>query len=172
MQERSGISAEELFLPGSELSYDHFLLKDTFFTDINRKDISLLTNLGKGITLETPIIAAPMDTVTNAKACIALALQGGIGAIHYNHKNGDKPDINAQAAEVALVKRYQAGFIEHPIVVSPDMTIGEAVRQAENFTVGAKKGRDHSHVKRTTSNENYSKLQGNHSSRSCKTNRG
>jgi len=136
MQERSGISAEELFLPGSEQSYGHFLLKDTLLTEIDRSDISLKTDLGKGITLETPIIAAPMDTVTNAKACIALALQGGIGGIHYNYKDGDRPDIDAQAAEVALVKRYQAGFIEHPIVVSPDMTIGEAVGQAENFTVG------------------------------------
>ena len=94
MEERSGINADELFLPGSELSYEHFLLLDTSLTEIDRADISLEAVLGKDITLQTPIIAAPMDTVTNAQVCIELALEGGIGAIHYNYKksNGD-PDI-------------------------------------------------------------------------------
>lgn len=137
MEERSGIDADELFLPGSELSYEHFLLLDTSLTEIDRADISLEAVLGKDITLQTPIIAAPMDTVTNAQVCIELALEGGIGAIHYNYKksNGD-PDIEKQAAEITLVKRSQAGFVEHPVTVSPDMTIAEAIQRGERFRVG------------------------------------
>ena len=78
-----------------------------------------------------------MDTVTNAELSIALALQGGIAAIHYNHKTPDgRPDIDAQVAEVEKVKRFQSGFIHDPVTISPGMTIAEACLRGEGFRVG------------------------------------
>ena len=102
----SGLSAKELFERGIGLSYSDFTTLNTQFTNIDRRDISLETELGKEIKLQTPIIASPMDTVTSDKLCIALALQGGIGAIHYNHIGEDgKPSIDMQVKEIVRVKR-------------------------------------------------------------------
>ena len=125
---KSGLSAEEIFERGVGITYDDVTVLDTDFTDIDHADVSLETRLGMGISLKTPIIAAPMDTVTNSKLCIALALQGGIGVIHYNHKSPDgTPDIEAQVREITAVKSFENGFIEHPITVSPTNTIAEAI---------------------------------------------
>jgi|SRR3989344_5819451 len=133
----SGLSAEELFERGIGLSYSDFTTLNTQFANIDRGDISLETELGKGIKLQTPIIASPMDTVTNDKLCIALALQGGIGAIHYNHKGGDgKPSIDMQVKEIVRVKRFQNGFIENPVTISPDMTIVQAIEVGEKNRIG------------------------------------
>ncbi|MFC2133898.1 IMP dehydrogenase [Bacteroidota bacterium] len=130
----SGLNAKELFFRGEGLTYIDFTVLDTIFTEITKKDISLTTDIGKGITLETPIIAAPMDTVTNAELCIALAYEGGIGAIHYNHKDKvGNPDVDAQISEIEKVKRARNGFIENPIAVSPDMTIKEVIQLSNRF---------------------------------------
>src|SRR3989344_9041786 len=124
--EPSGVSAAELFVRGQGLTYADFTVLDTHFTDVVREEISLATDLGNGFTLETPIIASPMDTVTNDRVCTAIALQGGVGVIHYNHKDaGGKPDIDAQVQEVRHVKRFQNGFIESPVTAAPDDTIAE-----------------------------------------------
>lgn len=126
--ELSGLSAQELFKRGEGITYDDFTILDTIFTDIDREKINLDTKLGKGIILKTPLVAAPMDTVTNAALCIALALEGGIGCLHYNFKKSDNSiDIDAQIKEIESVKRFENGFIEHPIVISPEHTIAQAI---------------------------------------------
>lgn len=81
------------------------------------KDASLETVLARGIVLHTPFLSAPMDTVTEHKMAIALALSGGMGIIHKNLS------VEAQAAEVTKVKRFENGFIQEPITVSPDAQI-------------------------------------------------
>ncbi|MCK4521504.1 MAG: IMP dehydrogenase [Nanoarchaeota archaeon] len=137
-EQLSGLSAEELFTRDGGITYDDFTILDTIFTDIDKENINLETILGKGISLKTPIIAAPMDTVTNAALCIALALEGGIGCIHYNFKKagGVTPDIDAQIKEIKSVKRFENGFIENPVTVSPDYTIAQAIEIGEKNKVG------------------------------------
>lgn len=134
--ERSGLSAEEFFERGRGIAYEQFNILDTDFTDVVKSDVSLATDLGKGVVLQTPLIAAPMDTIANSRLCIALALQGGIGAIHYNHRRPDQtPDIDAQAEEIAQVKRFHNGFIQDPITVSPEMTIQQAIDRGNRFII-------------------------------------
>jgi IMP dehydrogenase len=79
------------------LTFDDVLLRPGY-SGFDRKDIKLTTKLTKKITLESPLVAAPMDTVAEGELCIALARLGGIGIVHRNLK------IDDQAAEVKKVK--------------------------------------------------------------------
>ncbi|MFA6486196.1 MAG: IMP dehydrogenase [Candidatus Magasanikbacteria bacterium] len=83
-------------------------------SDIFPKDAQLGSQLTRGIKLNLPFISAPMDTVTEHKMAIAMALAGGIGIIHKNMS------IAEQAEEVAMVKRFENGFIEDPVTVGPE----------------------------------------------------
>lgn len=86
--------------------------------DFERNEVDLTANFTKKIILKTPFVSSPMDTVTEAKMAILMALIGGIGVIHYNF-----PTINEQIEEVEKVKRFEAGFVYCPIVLSPQNTI-------------------------------------------------
>ncbi len=79
------------------------------------------------ITLKTPILSAPMDTVTEHKLAIQLALQGGLGVIHNNNS------IETQVVEVLKVKRYNNGFIDKPISFSPDTTIETIIKAQKEY---------------------------------------
>ena len=133
----SGLSAEELFVRGKGITYSDFNILDTNYTAITRDQVSLESDLGKGITLKIPIIGSPMDRVTNDRFCIALALEGGIGAIHFNHpaQNG-KSSIDEQVEEIIRVKRFQSGFIHNPVAVAPEMTIREALESGARYYTG------------------------------------
>jgi IMP dehydrogenase len=84
------------------------------------KEVSIKSNLTKRVTLNTPIISAAMDTVTEYKAAIAMAHLGGIGVIHKNM------DIETQAKQVRKVKKSESGIIIDPIYISPDKTVADA----------------------------------------------
>ena len=85
-------------------------------------EVSLKTHLTQTISLNIPIISAAMDTVTESRMAIAMAQAGGIGVIHRNMA------IEAQAAKVNSVKRFESGLVLNPIMVNPETSIGELRR--------------------------------------------
>ncbi len=84
------------------------------------KEVCLKSNLTKRVTLNTPIVSAAMDTVTEYKAAIAMAHLGGIGIIHKNM------DIATQAKQITKVKKSESGIIIDPIFIGPDKTVADA----------------------------------------------
>jgi IMP dehydrogenase len=93
-------------------------------------DVVLESAFTRNIRLRTPIVSSPMDTVTESKMAIAMALEGGIGIIHTNLS------IEDQAAEVSKVKKYESGFIWDPMCIKPSMKLSEldALRSTCGFT--------------------------------------
>ena len=102
------------------LTFDDVLLVPAR-SDVLPKDVSLATQLTRGISLNIPLVSAAMDTVTESRLAIAMALEGGIGIIHKNML------IEDQAAHVRAVKRYESGVIHDPFTVSPNLSIGEVL---------------------------------------------
>ncbi|HRE22404.1 MAG TPA: IMP dehydrogenase [Rhabdaerophilum sp.] len=100
------------------LTFDDVLLVPAHSTVLPR-EVSLTTRLTRTIELNLPLLSAAMDTVTEARLAIALAQEGGIGIIHKNLT----PE--AQAANVAAVKRFESGVVKDPITISPGMTVRE-----------------------------------------------
>jgi len=102
------------------LTFDDVLLVPAHST-ILPKDVDLSTQLTRGIRLSIPLVSAAMDTVTESRFAIALALEGGIGIIHKNMT------IEQQARQVLNVKKYETGVILEPITVAPDVSILEVM---------------------------------------------
>ena len=110
-----------LRIQAEALTFDDVSLVPAHST-ILPKDVSLSTQLTRGITLNLPIVSAAMDTVTEARLAIAMAQLGGIGIIHKNMS------LQQQAAHVAQVKNFEAGVIREPFTVGPETTIGEVIK--------------------------------------------
>lgn len=115
--------------PGVALTYDDVSLA-TRYSEILPRDANLETVLAPGLHLHLPIVSADMDTVTESKMAIALALNGGLGLIHYNMP------ARQQLSEVSRVKNHVHGLIREPIKVAPDQAIGRVLEMIEdkNFT--------------------------------------
>ena len=92
------------------------------FSNVLPKDVKLATRLTRGIRLNIPVVAAAMDTVTEARLAITMAQCGGIGIIHKNMP------VERQAAEVRLVKKFEAGVIRDPITVTPNTSIRDVMQ--------------------------------------------
>ena len=90
------------------------------YSDVDPANVNVETQLTPNIRLKIPILSAAMDTVTEAKMAIALALEGGLGVIHRNMTPAQ------QAHEVDKVKRFESGFVENPETLAPTNTIGDA----------------------------------------------
>jgi IMP dehydrogenase len=110
------------------LSYDDVLLLPEY-SDTLPKDCDVRTILCAGIPLNIPVISAAMDTVTEEKLAIAIALQGGAGVIHRNLK----PE--KQAEQVENVKRYLNWVIESPVTVPEDAHIRDVKALIERHGV-------------------------------------
>lgn len=110
------------------LTFDDVLLVPQY-SEILPKQVSLKTQFTRNVALNIPIVSAAMDTVTEDRMAIAMALQGGLGVIHKNCEPED------QAAMVARVKRYENGFIREPLVLSPESLVSDAVeiREQQGF---------------------------------------
>ena len=102
------------------LTFDDVLLVPAF-SDVLPRDTSLATQLTRRIHLNIPLVSAAMDTVTEARLAIAMAEEGGVGIIHKNLSAA------AQAAEVAKVKRFEAGVVKDPITISPSMSVRQVL---------------------------------------------
>ncbi|MFZ4785174.1 MAG: IMP dehydrogenase [Flavobacteriales bacterium] len=111
---------------GEGLTYDDVLLVPAF-SQVLPREVSIKSKFSKNIELNTPIVSAAMDTVTESAMAIAMAREGGIGVIHKNMT------IQAQAAEVRKVKRSESGMIQDPVTLSENATVGDALQlMAEN----------------------------------------
>jgi IMP dehydrogenase len=99
-------------------------------SDVLPRDVDLSTQLTRNIRLNLPIVSAAMDTVTEARLAITMAQCGGIGIMHRNMS------VEAQAAQVRLVKKFEAGVIRDPISVAPDATIRDvlSLTRAKNIS--------------------------------------
>ncbi|MGA9570578.1 MAG: IMP dehydrogenase, partial [Candidatus Acidiferrales bacterium] len=87
------------------------------------------TCLSRKISLNIPIVAAAMDTVTDARLAIAIARQGGIGFIHRNMT------IDRQAEEVDRVKRSESGMIVDPVTIAPELSVRQALDIMNKYKV-------------------------------------
>ena len=105
---------------GDGLTFDDVLLLPAY-SDVLPRETDLKTRLTRDIELQIPLVAAAMDTVTEARLAIALAQEGGIGIIHKNMSPLE------QAAQVRLVKKFESGVIRDPITVGPEISIGEVL---------------------------------------------
>jgi IMP dehydrogenase len=103
------------------LTFDDVLLVPAHSTVLPR-EVDLSTTLTRSIRLGLPVLSAAMDTVTEARLAITIAQEGGMGIIHKNMP------IEAQAREVARVKKFESGVIRDPITVPPSMTIREVLQ--------------------------------------------
>lgn len=106
------------------LTYDDVTLA-TLFSDILPSDAQLDTRLADSLELHIPVVSADMDTVTESRMAIAMALNGGLGLIHYNMSERD------QLSEVSRVKNHVHGLIQEPIKVQADQLIGDVLALIE-----------------------------------------
>ena len=120
---------DEYYLPGNRffssnlptgLTYDDISLA-TLYSEVLPRETSLVTSLSPSLELQIPIISSDMDTVTESKMAIQMALNGGMGLIHYNMSDTE------QVHEVARVKNHIHGFIQEPIKAYPNQRISEVL---------------------------------------------
>ncbi|RCI13222.1 hypothetical protein L249_0281 [Ophiocordyceps polyrhachis-furcata BCC 54312] len=111
------------------LTYNDFLLLPGYI-GFPASEVALDSPVTKRVTLKTPFVSSPMDTVTEHDMAIHMALQGGLGVIHHNCS------ADAQADMVRMVKRYENGFILDPVVIHRDLTVGEAKALKEKWGFG------------------------------------
>ncbi|MBR0071918.1 MAG: IMP dehydrogenase, partial [Campylobacter sp.] len=102
------------------LTFEDVLLVPQY-SEILPKDVDIRTNLTRNISLNTPLVSAAMDTVTEVKTAIMMARMGGIGVIHKNM------DIESQAKMVKRVKKSESGIIFDPISIKADATVKDAL---------------------------------------------
>lgn len=111
------------------LTYDDVLLVPAY-SEVLPREVSTQTFLTKKIKLNVPIIAAAMDTVTEARLAIAIAQAGGLGMLHKNMS------IKAQAEEVRKVKRSESGMIQDPVTLHEGALVGDALRIMKENSIG------------------------------------
>lgn len=111
------------------LTFDDVLLIPAY-SEILPREVDISTNFSRRIKINTPIISAAMDTVTEAGVAIAIAREGGIGVIHKNMS------IEAQASQVRVVKRAESGMIYDPVTISPSATVGDALKLMKDYKIG------------------------------------
>jgi IMP dehydrogenase len=111
------------------LTFDDVLLIPSY-SEVLPREIELSTWFTQNIRLNTPIVSAAMDTVTESLMAIAIARGGGIGVIHKNMS------INEQAKQVATVKRAENGMIYDPVTIAKEKTVRDAIGLMRTYKIG------------------------------------
>src|ERR1700712_3332467 len=112
------------------LTFDDVLLRPGL-SDVLPSEADIRTRVTRSISLNMPIIASAMDTVTEAQMAIAMAQAGGLGVIHRNLEPAD------QAAQVRQVKKFESGMVVNPLTIEPDATLADALKlMADNRISG------------------------------------
>ena len=106
--------------PREGLTFDDVLIKPGL-SEVLPADVDIRSRVTRSITVNIPIIASAMDTVTEAQMAIAMAQAGGIGVLHRNME----PD--EQAAQVRQVKKFESGMVVNPLTIEPDATLQQAL---------------------------------------------
>ena len=114
---------------GEGLTYDDVLLIPAY-SEVIPSEVTVASRFSKRIMLNTPLVSAAMDTVTEAAMAIAMAQEGGIGVLHKNMS------IEAQANEVRKVKRAENGMIIDPVTLNKDAKVKDALRIMEEYGIG------------------------------------
>jgi IMP dehydrogenase len=111
------------------LTFDDVLLVPAY-SQVLPREVSLASKFTRNITINTPIVSAAMDTVTEERLAIAIAREGGIGVIHKNMT------IEEQAKKVQIVKRAENGMIIDPITIKKDKNVGDALALMKEYKIG------------------------------------
>ena len=110
-------------------TFDDVLLIPSY-SEILPREVDLSSKFTRNITINTPILTAAMDTVTENKMAIAIAREGGIGVIHKNM------GIEAQAHQVTTVKRAENGMIYDPITITREKKVKDALAFMAKYKIG------------------------------------
>jgi IMP dehydrogenase len=111
------------------LTYDDVLLIPSY-SEVLPREVDFTSKFTRNIVINTPVVSAAMDTVTESKMAIAIAREGGIGVIHKNMS------ITEQAHQVTIVKRAENGMIYDPITITPDKTVADALNFMATYKIG------------------------------------
>lgn len=111
------------------LTFDDVLLVPQY-SEVLPRDVDISTQFSRNIKLNTPIVSAAMDTVTETELAIAIAREGGIGVIHKNMS------IEEQAKQVKTVKRAENGMIYDPITIQKENTVADALNLMKEYKIG------------------------------------
>ena len=114
---------------GEGLTYDDVLLIPAY-SEILPRDVKITSKFSRNITLNTPIVSAAMDTVSESAMAIAIAREGGIAVLHKNMS------IEAQAKEVRSVKRAESGMILDPVTLLHTSKVADAKKMMKDFRIG------------------------------------
>ncbi|KAJ9618801.1 inosine-5'-monophosphate dehydrogenase [Exophiala oligosperma] len=128
---RDGLDVHDLLdsKKNGALTYNDFLIQPGYI-GFAASEVALDSPITKRISLKTPLLSSPMDTVTEENMAIHMALLGGLGVIHHNCSAEDQADM------VRKVKRYENGFISEPLVLSQKTTVAEAKELKDKWGFG------------------------------------
>src|SRR5436309_4975272 len=110
------------------LTFDDVLLTPGL-SELMPSDADIRTRITREISLNIPIIASAMDTVTESKMAIAMAQAGGLGVVHRNLE----PD--EQAAQVRQVKKFESGMVVNPVTIHPTATLHDALDLMKSYGI-------------------------------------
>jgi IMP dehydrogenase len=114
---------------GEGLTYDDVLLVPAY-SEVLPKDVNISSNFTRKIKLNTPVVSAAMDTVTEYSLAIAIAQEGGIGVLHKNMS------IPQQADHVRKVKRSESGMIQDPVTLPENALVADALNIMKEHKIG------------------------------------
>ncbi|HET6990030.1 MAG TPA: IMP dehydrogenase, partial [Bacteroidia bacterium] len=114
---------------GEGLTYDDVLLVPDY-SEVLPREVDIRTKFSRNISINSPIVSAAMDTVTEYELAIAIAREGGIGVIHKNMT------IEQQAAQVRRVKRSESGMVQDPVTLNENALISDALKLMRDNKIG------------------------------------